>query len=90
MRRDGAQFRAACAEIGGAFVEKAEVAFDGQRIGAQQAPCHPVVDHGGHGVGHVVGLAVADIAGIGMDAQRQQAGHHMLGQGGFDLGDFDI
>ena len=87
---DGAQLRAAGAEVGGPFVEEAEVPLDLQRVRAQQTARHPVVDHGRDRVGHVVRFTAAHVAGIGVDAQRQQPRHHVLGHGGFDLRDLDV
>ena len=64
--------------------------FDGQGVFAQQAARHPVVDHGLHGFGAVVGLAVADDAVLGVDAQQEQAGEEVFGLQGLDGGDFDF
>ena len=86
--RNCPQFRTARAEVGGAFVEEAPVAFDGQRVRAQQPPRHPIVDHRRHGMWHIVGFAAADDARVGVDAQQQQPRHDLRHGNGFDLGDF--
>ena len=86
---DGAQFRAAAAEGAGAFVEEAPVVFNRERVRAEKAAGHPIVNHRGDGVRDVVSLTVTNESGIGVNAHEQQAGHDVVGDDGFDGGDFE-
>ena len=61
--------------------------FDGEGIRSKQAPSHPVVEEGCDRVRGVVGLAVADDAGVCVDAQQQQAGHDMVWNDSFEGSD---
>ena len=66
-RAQSPQFGAPRTECARPFVEKPPVVFNGKRVAAQQPAGHPVMDHRGDRLGDVVGFAVADCAGIGVD-----------------------
>ena len=86
----GAHLRSAGSEGAHPFIEEAPVVLDRTWIAAQQTAGQPVMDHGGHRVGDVVGLPVADGARVGVDPKQDQPGHDIVGDEGLHGGDLQV
>ena len=66
-RRQGPKLGAAHAKVRRPFVQETPVRLDRQRVLAQQPTRHPIVQHRLYRLGAIVGLAVANNAGVSMD-----------------------